>query len=107
MYIKKMILKRLQGILYDRGYSCSIHSTSPLKTEKINRIALVKYGGDCDFYQKVYNSQLDGADGVIIYNEIPFEKNLNSGIEVIMCDGFFNKHGLYIQFLFRKQKKET
>jgi hypothetical protein len=43
-----------------------------------SKIALVKKGG-CSFYQKVYTSELDGAAGVIIYDDIPFRDDDTSG----------------------------
>lgn len=39
----------------------------------------MKKGGGCNFYQKVYNSELDGAVGVIIYDDIPFRDDDFSG----------------------------
>jgi hypothetical protein len=48
------------------------------------KIALVKKGGGCNFYQKVYTSELDGAVGVIIYDDIPFRDDDFSGSMVRM-----------------------
>jgi hypothetical protein len=39
----------------------------------------VKKGGNCTFYQKVYYSQLDGAQAVLIYDNIPFDDDPKSG----------------------------
>ena len=44
-----------------------------------SKIALVKKGGGCSFYQKVYLSELDGASGVIIFDDIAFRDDDNSG----------------------------
>jgi len=44
-----------------------------------SKIALVKKGGGCNFYEKVYYSELDGAKGVIIYDDIPFRDDDTSG----------------------------
>ncbi|KAG2210053.1 hypothetical protein INT47_003489 [Mucor saturninus] len=72
----------LQGILYDRGYSCDLNSSFDVARPTLytgQKIALVQKGGDCDFYKKVYTSQLDGAVGVIIYDSIPFREDDESG----------------------------
>lgn len=43
----------------------------------------MKNGGNCNFYDKVYNSQLEGADGVIIYDNIPFQDDPEAGVQRI------------------------
>ena len=68
--------------MYDRGYSCQLNSSFGIKKPILNtgrKIALVRNGGGCSFYDKVYNSEMDGADGVIIYDAIPFRDDENSG----------------------------
>lgn len=72
----------LEGTLYDRGDSCQINSSFLVKRPVISterKIALVNNKGDCSFYDKVYNSELDGADGVIIYDDKPFRDDDTSG----------------------------
>lgn len=74
--------KKNKGILYDRGYSCDLNSSFDVTRPTLytgQKIALVQKGGDCDFYTKVYTSQLDGAVGVIIYDSIPFREDDESG----------------------------
>lgn len=85
-YILYSLLTMLfkKGILYDRGYSCDINSSFDVTRPTFysgQKIALVQKGEgiDCDFYTKVYNSQLDGAVGVIIYDSIPFREDDQSG----------------------------
>ncbi|KAG2216711.1 hypothetical protein INT45_005664 [Circinella minor] len=73
----------LSGVLYDRGLSCGLENTSdtplsPLLTDQ-RKIALVRRG-NCSFEDKVIYSQMDGAVGVIIYDQIPFEKDPRAGI---------------------------
>ncbi|KAI9257935.1 hypothetical protein BDA99DRAFT_107199 [Phascolomyces articulosus] len=75
----------LSGVLYDRGLSCELENTSdtpipPLLTDQ-RKIALVRRG-NCSFADKVIYSQMDGAVGVIIYDQIPFEKDPRAGIMV-------------------------
>lgn len=76
-----------QGVLYDRGLSCQLDNVSntpaPALLTDQNKIALVKRG-NCTFTDKVLYSQMDGAVGVIIYNNIPFEKDPHAGIMVIV-----------------------
>ncbi|KAI8332165.1 hypothetical protein EDC96DRAFT_526695 [Choanephora cucurbitarum] len=73
----------LEGILYDRGYSCQPDASFGFKRPDLlnmsSKIALVKKGGGCSFYQKVYLSELDGASGVIIFDDIAFRDDDNSG----------------------------
>ncbi|CAO3656364.1 unnamed protein product [Mucor fragilis] len=73
----------LEGTLYDRGYSCQLNASFNVKPPSVSflpsKIALVKKGGGCNFYDKVYYSQLDGAKGVIIYDDIPFRDDDTSG----------------------------
>ena len=80
--------KKFQGVLYDRGLSCELENTSdtplpPLLTDQ-RKIALVRRG-NCSFADKVIYSQMDGAVGVIIYDQIPFEKDPRAGIMVMCC----------------------
>ncbi|CDH48409.1 predicted protein [Lichtheimia corymbifera JMRC:FSU:9682] len=73
----------LGGVLYDRGLSCQLDNVSntpvPALLTDQKKIALVKRG-NCTFTDKVLYSQMDGAVGVIIYNNIPFEKDPHAGI---------------------------
>lgn len=75
--------------MYDRGYSCQLNSSFGIKRPTIStgrKIALVRNSDDCSFYDKVYNAELDGADGVIIYDDIPFRDDDNSGSMVSIKD---------------------
>ena len=80
-----LIVDTFQGVLYDRGLSCQLDNVSntpvPALLTDQNKIALVKRG-NCTFTDKVLYSQMDGAVGVIIYNNIPFEKDPHAGIMV-------------------------
>ncbi|KAL7309499.1 hypothetical protein PS15m_010370 [Mucor circinelloides] len=73
----------LEGTLYDRGYSCQLNASFNVRPPSVSflpsKIALVKKGGGCNFYEKVYYSELDGAKGVIIYDDIPFRDDDASG----------------------------
>ncbi|CEP14629.1 hypothetical protein [Parasitella parasitica] len=73
----------LEGTLYDRGYSCQLNASFNARPPSVSflpsKIALVKKGGGCNFYDKVYYSELDGAKGVIIYDDIPFRDDDTSG----------------------------
>lgn len=55
--------------------------TPPTLLTKQRKIALVKRG-NCTFAEKVIYSQMDGAVGVIIYDDIPFEKDSRAGLMV-------------------------
>ncbi|OAD07899.1 hypothetical protein MUCCIDRAFT_104849 [Mucor lusitanicus CBS 277.49] len=73
----------LEGTLYDRGYSCQLNASFNVRPPSVSflpsKIALVKKGGGCNFYDKVYYSELDGAKGVIIYDDVPFRDDDTSG----------------------------
>ncbi|KAL9551082.1 hypothetical protein MBANPS3_004436 [Mucor bainieri] len=73
----------LEGTLYDRGYSCQLNASFNVRPPSVSflpsKIALVKKGGGCNFYEKVYYSELDGAKGVIIYDDVPFRDDDTSG----------------------------
>ncbi|KAG0178219.1 hypothetical protein DFQ29_003791 [Apophysomyces sp. BC1021] len=70
------------GILYDRGLSCSSNSSGispPALLKDQQKIALVRRG-ECSFTTKVINCQQDNAIAVIIYDDVPFEKDSRAGI---------------------------
>ncbi|KAI7847638.1 hypothetical protein BDC45DRAFT_340697 [Circinella umbellata] len=75
----------LSGVLYDRGLSCELENTADTPLPSLltdqRKIALVRRG-NCSFEDKVIHSQMDGAVGVIIYDQIPFEKDPRAGIMV-------------------------
>lgn len=65
-----------QGILYDRGLSCSVNASddalpAPPNFYNLPRIALIKRG-QCFFVQKLLYAQMDGAVGAIVYDNMSF-----------------------------------
>lgn len=68
--------------MYDRGLSCDLSNNSfdinPPQIQTNRKIALVRKG-ECDFYQKIYTSEQDGAVAVIIYDNVPFREDDLSG----------------------------
>ncbi|KAI8376097.1 uncharacterized protein BYT42DRAFT_605754 [Radiomyces spectabilis] len=74
----------LQGILYDRGLSCSAHVIEALNpplpdsmAANISKIALVRRGG-CDFTRKLRFAQMDGANAVIVYDNVTSEDSVKT-----------------------------
>lgn len=69
---------RLQGILYDRGLSCSVNVSDalpvPTNFHNLPKIALIKRG-QCFFSQKLLYAQMDGAIGVIVFDNMSFSED--------------------------------
>ncbi|CAO3672490.1 unnamed protein product [Umbelopsis vinacea] len=68
----------LRGVLYDRGLSCSVNVSDalpvPTNFHNLPKIALIKRG-QCFFSQKLLYAQMDGAIGVIVFDNMSFSED--------------------------------
>ncbi|KAL0082419.1 hypothetical protein J3Q64DRAFT_1227277 [Phycomyces blakesleeanus] len=79
----------LEGVLYNAGLMCNSNDTNqPSLLQTQPKIALV-LRGNCTFAEKAALVQANGASAMILYDNIPFEKDPYAGIMYLFFSFFF------------------